>query len=54
MKFTKMQGAGNDFIIINNMEEKLSVEKLGEANMHKTTFHRSGRPYGRGCTYRGR
>lgn len=29
MKFTKMQGAGNDFIIINNMEEKLSVEKLG-------------------------
>ena len=29
MKFTKMQGAGNDFIIINNMEEKLPVEKLG-------------------------
>ena len=23
MKFTKMQGAGNDFIVINNMEEKL-------------------------------
>ena len=29
MKFTKMQGAGNDFIIINNMLEKLPVEKLG-------------------------
>ncbi len=29
MKFTKMQGAGNDFIIINNMEERLPVEKLG-------------------------
>lgn len=29
MKFTKMQGAGNDFIIINNIEERLPVEKLG-------------------------
>ncbi len=29
MKFTKMQGAGNDFIIINNMQEKLPVAKLG-------------------------
>lgn len=28
MDFTKMQGAGNDFIIINNMELKISVEKL--------------------------
>lgn len=28
MEFTKMQGAGNDFIIINNMELKLPVEKL--------------------------
>ncbi len=28
MYFTKMQGAGNDFIIINNMELKLSDEKL--------------------------
>lgn len=28
MNFTKMQGAGNDFIIINNMELKLPVEKL--------------------------
>ena len=23
MKFTKMQGAGNDFLVINNIEEKL-------------------------------
>ncbi len=30
MKFTKMHGAGNDFIIINNMEEKIPVEELGE------------------------
>lgn len=29
MKFTKMQGTGNDFIIINNMQEKLSVTELG-------------------------
>lgn len=28
MNFTKMQGAGNDFIIINNMELKIPVEKL--------------------------
>jgi len=28
MEFTKMQGAGNDFIIINNMILKLPVEKL--------------------------
>ncbi len=28
MKFTKMQGAGNDFIVINNMELKMSVNKL--------------------------
>ncbi len=30
MDFTKMQGAGNDFIIINNMELKIPVEKLSE------------------------
>ncbi len=29
MKFTKIQGAGNDFIVINNMELKIPVEKLG-------------------------
>lgn len=28
MDFTKMQGAGNDFIIINNMELKIPVDKL--------------------------
>jgi len=28
MKFTKMHGAGNDFVIINNMEEKIPVEEL--------------------------
>ena len=28
MQFTKMQGAGNDFIIVNNMELKLPVEKI--------------------------
>ena len=30
MKFVKMNGAGNDFIIWNNMEEKIPVEKLPE------------------------
>ncbi|MBK5254225.1 MAG: diaminopimelate epimerase [Peptostreptococcaceae bacterium] len=28
MEFTKMHGAGNDFIIINNMVEKIKIEKL--------------------------
>lgn len=28
MNFTKMQGAGNDFIVINNMELKIPVDKL--------------------------
>lgn len=28
MNFMKMQGAGNDFIVINNIEEKVSAEKL--------------------------
>lgn len=28
MEFTKMQGAGNDFIVINNFIEKIPVEKL--------------------------
>lgn len=28
MEFTKMQGAGNDFIIINNMKLNISVDKL--------------------------
>lgn len=30
MKFWKMNGAGNDFIIINNMEEKIPHERLPE------------------------
>ena len=30
MEFTKMQGTGYDFIIINNIEAKIPVEKLGE------------------------
>lgn len=29
MKFSKLQGAGNDFIIVNNMEERIPEEKLG-------------------------
>lgn len=29
MKFTKMHGAGNDFIIINNMEEHIPEQKMG-------------------------
>lgn len=29
MEFTKMHGAGNDFIIINNIKAKIPVEKLG-------------------------
>ena len=28
MKFWKMNGAGNDFIIVNNVEEKVPVEKF--------------------------
>ncbi len=30
MQFTKMHGAGNDFVIINNIEEKIPVEDLGK------------------------
>lgn len=30
MNFTKMHGAGNDFIIINNMEEKIEIEKFSQ------------------------
>lgn len=30
MEFTKMHGAGNDFIIINNIEERIPVSKLSE------------------------
>lgn len=38
MKFTKMHGAGNDFIIINNMVEKIPAEKLG--GLARTLCHR--------------
>ena len=31
MKFWKMNGAGNDFIVINNMKEKIPAEKLSGA-----------------------
>ena len=30
MKFWKMNGAGNDFIIINNIEEHIPIDKLGK------------------------
>ena len=30
MEFWKMNGAGNDFIIINNIKEQLSAEQLSE------------------------
>ncbi len=38
MKFTKMHGAGNDFIIINNIEEKIPQEKAGQ--LAKKLCHR--------------
>lgn len=37
MKFTKMQGAGNDFIIINNIVEKIPTEKLSGLARHICT-----------------
>ena len=30
MRFTKMHGAGNDFIIVDNREEKIPKDKMGE------------------------
>ncbi|MEA5143656.1 MAG: diaminopimelate epimerase, partial [Oscillibacter sp.] len=30
MKFWKMNGAGNDFVILDNREEKIPAEKLGD------------------------
>lgn len=38
MKFTKMHGAGNDFIIINNIEEKLPI--AGFSKLAKKLCHR--------------
>lgn len=34
MEFTKMQGIGNDFIIINNMIEKIPIDKLSKLAKH--------------------
>ena len=39
MKFTKMHGAGNDFVIINNMEEKLSGEELSALAVRLCAYH---------------
>lgn len=41
MRFTKMHGAGNDFIIINNTEEKIPAEKLPEVVKKLCTPHTS-------------
>ena len=30
MKFTKMQGCGNDYVYVNGMEEKIAPEKKAE------------------------
>ena len=38
MKFTKMHGAGNDFIVINNIEEKIPVSELN--GLAKKLCHR--------------
>lgn len=49
MDFVKMHGAGNDFIIVNNIEEKIPDEKLGdlaEKICHRRILHRSRRLYG--------
>ncbi len=34
MEFTKMQGAGNDFIVIDNMQLKIPLEKLPQMARH--------------------
>ena len=39
MRFTKMQGAGNDFIIINNMEEGLSDRELSALAVKLCALH---------------
>lgn len=38
IKFTKINGAGNDFIVINNIEEKLPIDKI--STVAKTLCHR--------------
>lgn len=37
MKFTKMHGAGNDFVIINNIAEKIPEEKMSALAKHICT-----------------
>lgn len=41
MKFTKMHGAGNDFIIINNLEEKLPEDSFSSLAKKLCAFHSS-------------
>ena len=41
MRFTKMHGAGNDFIIINNIEERIPEERLGALAKQLCAFHTS-------------
>ena len=51
MRFTKMHGAGNDFIIINNIEEKLPRGALPALAKRLCAAHTGAggrRPYGRG------
>lgn len=41
MRFTKMHGAGNDFVIINNIEERIPEEQLPELARRLCAFHTS-------------
>ena len=34
MEFTKMQGAGNDFIILNNMDNKIPFSSMPSLEKH--------------------
>ena len=39
MRFTKMHGAGNDFVIVNNMEEKRGAEELSALAVKLCAYH---------------